>query len=319
MLMRCLVAGLVQISLMALCAGVASAQSYPDKPIRVLTTTTGGPNDLASRLIAEGVMGSLGQRMIVENRAVVGVEVAAKAPPDGYTLLHYTNVLWLMPLFRDGVPWDPVRDFAPITLTMTQPSIVVVHPSVPVTSIKELIALAKARPGELNYPTSAIGGASHLSSELLKAMAGINIVQIPYKGTAPAIAALLGGQVHLQFEGGASLTPYLKSGRLRPLAVTTLQPSVLFPDLPTVESSGLPGFESTQMNVVFSAIRTPDANIRRLNQEMVRFLNRPEAKEKLLAAGVELVASSQEELGAKMKTDMAKWGKLIKDLGIRLD
>ncbi len=311
--------GLRFLSLIAV-AGIAGAQEFPSKTIRFVTTAPGSSSDFTVRIIAQGISGPLGQPVIVDNRATAGIsaELVAKSAPDGYTLLYGGGGIWIETLLRK-TGYDMVRDFAPVILVSSSPAVLVVHPSMPVKSVKELIALAKARPGELNYPTSAIGGASHLSSELLKAMAGINIVQIPYKGTAPAIAALLGGQVHLQFEGGASLTPYLKSGRLRPLAVTTLQPSVLFPDLPTVESSGLPGFESTQMNVVFSAIRTPDANIRRLNQEMVRFLNRPEAKEKLLAAGVELVASSQEELGAKMKTDMAKWGKLIKDLGIRLD
>jgi len=314
---RPVVAGFVPLGLMALCTGVVSAQNYPDKPIRVLTTTSGGPNDFASRLIADGVTGSLGQRMIVENRAIVGVEIAAKAPPDGYTLLHYTNVLWLMPLFRDGVPWDPVMDFSPITLTMTQPNIVVVHPSVPATSIKELIALAKARPGELNYASSSSGATNHVAAELFKSMAGVSILRINYKGGGPAVNDLIAGHVHVMFGSAGVVTPHTKVGRLRALAVTSTEPTALAPGLPTVAAAGLPGYESSQLTGMLAPAKTPAAIIQRLNQEITRVLQRADAKERLFSIGIEAIPGSPEEFAATIKSEMAKMDKVIKDSRLR--
>ena len=314
---RRFVAGFVPLGLMALCASVVSAQNYPDKPIRVLTTTPGGPNDFASRLIADGVTGSLGQRMIVENRAIVGVEIAAKAPPDGYTLLHYTNVLWLMPLFRDGVAWDPVMDFSPITLTMTQPNIVVVHPSVPVTSIKELIALAKARPGELNYASSSTGATNHVAAELFKSMAGVDILRINYKGGGPAVNDLIAGQVHVMFGSAGVVTPHVKVGRLRALAVTSAESTALAPGLPTVAAAGLPGYESSQLSGMLAPAKTPAAIIHRLNQEITRALQRAEAKERLFNLGIEAIPGSPEEFAATIRSEMAKMDKVIKGSRLR--
>lgn len=311
-----LIPGILTIGLMALGAG-AQAQSYPEKPIRVLTTTSGGPNDLASRLIADGVLASLGQRMVVENRAIVGVEVAAKAPPDGYTLLHYTNVLWLMPLFRDGVAWDPVRDFSPITLTMTQPNIVVVHPSVPVTSIKELIALAKARPGELNYASSSTGATNHVAAELFKAMAGVSILRINYKGGGPAVHDLVAGHVQLMFGSAGVVAPHTKSGRLRALAVTSAEPTPLAPGLPTVAAAGLPGYESSQFSGMLAPARTPAAIINRLNQEITRVLQRAEVKERLFSYGIEATPSTPEDFAATIKSEMAKMDKVIKSARLK--
>jgi tripartite-type tricarboxylate transporter receptor subunit TctC len=315
--MRRFAAGILPLGLMVFCAGVASGQNYPDKPIRVLTTTAGGPNDLASRLIAEGVMGSLGQRMIIENRAIIGVEIAAKAPPDGYTLLHYTNVLWLMPLFRDGVPWDPVRDFSPITLTMTQPNIVVVHPSVPVTSIRELIALAKARPGELNYASSSTGATNHVAAELFKSMAGVSILRVNYKGGGPAVNDLIAGHVHVMFGSAGVVAPHTKTGRLRALAVTSAEPTALAPGLPTVAAAGLPGYESSQLTGMLAPAKTPTAIIHRLNQEITRALQRADAKERLFSIGIEASPCSPEEFAATIKSEMAKMEKVIKDSGLR--
>ena len=314
---RRLVAGLVAPGLIAMWTGVASAQNYPDKPIRVLTTTPGGPNDFASRLIADGAAGGLGQRMVVENRAIVGVEIAAKAPPDGYTLLHYTNVLWLMPLFRDGIPWDPVRDFAPITLTMTQPNIVVVHPSVPVTSITELIALAKARPGELNYASSSTGATNHVAAELFKAMAGVSILRINYKGGGPAVNDLIAGHVHVMFGSAGVVTPHAKVGRLRALAVTSAEPTALAPGLPTVAAAGLAGYESSQLSGMLAPAKTPAAIIQRLNQEITRVLQRADAKERLFNIGIEATPGSPEEFAATIRSEMARMDKVIKDSRLR--
>jgi tripartite-type tricarboxylate transporter receptor subunit TctC len=194
---------------------------------------------------------------------------------------------------------------------------IVVHPTLPIRSVKDLIALAKTRPGALNYASGSIGGAPHLAVELFKAMAGVNIVHIPYKGTAGGVTDLMSGQVQLMISTVASLTPQVKSGRLRALAVTSAQPSALAPGLPTVAVSGLPGYESTSVYGMLTTGKSPQASVSRLNQEVVRVLNRPDVKEKMLANGLEVIASSQEELAATMKSDMAKWGKLIRDLGIR--
>ncbi len=317
MLIRRLTVGIIPVGLMVFCAGVVSGQNYPDKPIRILTTAVGGPNDLASRLIADEVMGSLGQRMIVENRAIIGVEIAAKAPPDGYTLLHYTNVLWLMPLFRDHVPWDPVRDFSPITLTMRAPNIVVVHPSVPVKSIRELIALAIARPGELNYASSSTGATNHVAAELFKAMAGVSMLRINYKGGAPAVNDLVAGHVHVMFGSAGVVAPHVTSGRLRALAVTSAEPTALVPGLPTVAAAGLPGYESSQLTGIFAPARTPAAIINRLNQEITRVLHRAEVKGRLFSSGIEVIPSSPEEFAATIKSEMTRMDKVIKDAGLR--
>jgi tripartite-type tricarboxylate transporter receptor subunit TctC len=305
------------IALIAPCTGLVAGQNYPEKPIRVLTTTTGGPNDLASRLIADGVASSLGQRMIIENRAIIGVEITAKAPPDGYTLLHYTNVLWLMPLFRDGVTWDPVTDFAPITLTMRQPGIVVVHPSLPARSIKDLIALAKARPGELNYASSSTGALNHVAAELFKAMAGINLVRINYKGGGPAVNDLVAGQVQVMFGSAGVVAPHTRTGRLRALAVTSAEPTVLVPGLPTVAAAGLPGYESSQLTGMFAPAKTPAAIINRLNQEITRVLQRPATQERFLAYGMDAVPCSPVEFVATIKSEMARMDKVIKDANLR--
>ncbi len=317
MLMPWFVAWMFPVGIMVLGAGDVFGQNYPDKPIRVLTTTVGGPNDLASRLIADGIVSSLGQRMIIENRAIIGVEITAKAPPDGYTLLHYTNVLWLMPLFRDGVPWDPVKDFAPITLTMRQPNIVVVHPSLPVKSIKDLIALAKAKSGELNYASSSTGATNHVAVELFKAMAGVNIVRINYKGGGPAVNDLLAGQVHVMFGSAGVVAPHTKTGRLRALAVTSAEPTALAPGLPTVAAAGLPGYESSQLSGMLAPAKTPAAIVNRLNQEIMRVLQRPESKDRFLSYGIEAIPGSPAEFAATIKSEMSKMDKVIKDANLR--
>lgn len=306
---------LLPAGMMVLGAGTACGQSYPTKLVRIVTAAAGSANDWSSRVIAQELTGSLGQPVIVENRGGLGAEVVAKAPPDGHTLLVYGGSVWLLPFLRDNVPWDPVRDFAPITVALTSPNIVVVHPSLPVKSIKELIALARARPGELNYAAGTIGASPHLSTELFNAMARVNIVRVGYKGTGPSVIALMGGEVHLMFAGLGSVAPHIKAGRLRALAVTSAQPSALAPDLPTV-ASFLPGYESASVACVFAPARTPAAVINRLHQEIVRAISKPEVKAMLFNAGVEVVGSSPEELAAMVKADMARMGKVIKDAGI---
>ena len=257
--------------------------------------------------------------MIVDNRGAVASEIAAKAAPDGYTLLVNGSPVWLLPLLRASVPWDAVRDFVPITLAVSSPSILVVHPSLPVKSVRELIALAKARPGELNYAAGTMGATPHLAAELFKAMAGVNIVRVAYKGTGPGLIGLISGEVGLMFPNAGSAMPHVKSGRLRALAVTTAQPSALVPGVPTLAASGVPGYESVSPQAVFAPARTPATIINRLNQEIVRVLSTADVKGKLFNTGIEVVGSSPEGLAAKMKSDMARIGKLVKDAGIRAE
>jgi tripartite-type tricarboxylate transporter receptor subunit TctC len=230
---------------LALIAANASAQAYPSRTIRIISSEPGGGNDFAARLIAQGLSGPLGQQVIVENRSggAIAIELAARAQPDGYTLLMYSNGLWTLP-FIQKVRYDPVNDFVPITLAVRGANILAVHPSLPVRSVKELIALARARPGELNYASGNAGSSPHLAGEMFKTMAGLDMVRINYKGSGPAVTALMGGQVQLMFPTSGSALPHIRSGRLRGLAVTTAEPSALAPGLPTMAASGLPGYEA---------------------------------------------------------------------------
>jgi tripartite-type tricarboxylate transporter receptor subunit TctC len=306
----------------AICPQLTYGQDFPQKPIRIVAAEPGGGGDFVARLIAQSLTGSFGQQVIVENRGgavSVRAEMVARAAPDGYTLQFIGSPLWLLPFMRENLSYNPVRDFAPVTLAVSTPNLLVVHPSVPANSLQELIGLARTRPGELNYGAGATGGSPHLSAELFKAMAAVNIVHIPYKGTGPALNALIGGQVHLLFAAPASVMPQVKAGRLRALAVTSLQPSALLPGLPTMADSGLPGYESVSPFGLFAPARTPVAIVNRLSQETVRVLRRADVKERLLNAGIEAVGSTPEEFASTIKSDMVRWGKLIKDAGIRED
>ena len=307
------------IGAMILGADGVSSQDFPNKPIRVVTSLAGGGVDFIARLIAQGITGPLGQQVIVDNRSTfLTAEIVSKAPPDGYTLLVASSPFFVGP-FLQKVLYHPVRDFSPITLVSKEPSILVVHPSVAANSVKELIALAKARPGELRYSSAVRGSSLHLSAELFKSMAGVNIVSVAYKGTGAGVIGVLSGEVQMIFVGATSVASHTKSGKLRALAVTSAQPSALAPGLPTVAAAGLPGFEFVGIDLVFAPAGTPAAAINRLNREMVRFLNTAGARERLFNSGVEAVGSSPEELAATMKSEMTKLGKLIKDLGITID
>ena len=303
-----------------LLAGLAAAQpysSYPSKVVRIQTTEAGGYPDAVARLLAQGLSASLGQQVIVENRAIAAVELVAKAPPDGYTLLFYTSVLWLAPYLRDGVTWDPLRDFAPVMLATHSPNIMVVHPSLPVKSVRDLIALAKARPGELNYSTSSPGSGNHLAAELFRVMAELKVVRINYKGTGSALNSLASGEVQLSFPSAGSVLPHLRAGRVRALAVTSAQPSALAPELPTVAAAGLPGYEASAYNGLLAPAKTSPAVIAKLNQDALQILRRIEVKERIFNGGGEVVGGTPDEFAAVMRLEMAKWGKLIREAGIR--
>jgi tripartite-type tricarboxylate transporter receptor subunit TctC len=305
---------------LSLLAGSVLAQSFPEKNIRVFTGDSGGPADIAIRLLAPTLSAAFGQQVIVDNRYWVNaIETVAKAPPDGYTLLIFVGVTWLAPLMRDSLSWDAMRDFAPVTLAGRTAAVLVVHPSLPVKTVADLIALAKARPGELNCATGPLGSSTHLAMELFKSMAAVNVVRVPYKGNIPALTALVGGQVQMFFANVPAAAPYMKAGRLRALAVTSAQTSALAPGLPTMAASGLAGYEVDSLTAMLAPARTAPAIINRINQEMVRAIKRPEISERFLNAGMEPVGSSPEQLGNTIKAEIARLGKVIKEAGIRDD
>ena len=305
---------------MLLGAVAVPAQDYPNKPIRIVTAAAGGGSDFTSRQIAQGISGPLGQPVVVENRGsgIILGEFLTKAPPDGYGLVVAGSSFWLGALLQKK-PYDVARDFTPIMLTDRTVFVLAVHPSVPVKSVKELVAFAKARPGQLNYSSAISGSSSHLGMELFKSLAGVNFVWVPYKGDATANTALVSGEVQLAILDAGFLAPHVKSGRLRALAVSSAEPSALAPGLPTIAASGVPGYESVGVTSLFAPGKTPAAIVTRLNQEIVRYLNRADVKEKFLGIGSEVIASSPEQFAAMLKSDIARWEKVIKDAGIKVD
>ncbi len=318
---RLLHASIVSATLMFVAgADVARGETYPARPIRIVTAPAGGANDFLARMLAPGLTAGMGQQIVVDNRpaGVIPGQIVSSASPDGYTLLCTTGLLWLLP-FMQTVPFDPLKDFLPVTLAMSFPNLLVVHPTVAANSVKELIALARAKPGELNFSSGAGGSNSHLTMELFKSLADINIQRIPYKGEGPAVIGLLGGQVQMMFASASAVAAHAKSGKLRILGISSAQPSTVVPGVPTVAASGLPGFESVTVIGIFAPAKTPAAIVQRLNQEMVQILHKPEVKERFLNAGAEAVGSTPAEFTAMMKADMAKMGRVIKAAGIRTD
>ena len=301
-----------------LASGCASAQEFPSKTVRIVASEAGGSGDFVSRVIAQGLAGAIGQQVIVDNRGggVVAGDVVAKAPPDGYTVLLYGNTLWLLPLMRKQMPYDPYRDFVPVTEAAHGVNVLVVHPSLPVKSVKDLIALARSRPGELNFSSAAPGTMNHLASELFKSMARVNIVRVSYRGSASAMTAVMSGEVQMMFGAAAPVKPHIQSGRVKALAVSTPARSPAYPDLPTVAEAGLPGFEAVSVHGMFVPVKTPDAIVARLQQEIARVLQRPESKERLASIGVEPVGSAPAQLAATIKGEVARMGKVIRDAGI---
>lgn len=304
-------------------AAPVASQVFPNKPLRIVTAEVGAGADIIARLIAQGLTINLGQQVLVENRGgsvIIPVESVVKAAPDGYSLLLHGSTVWLLPFLQQNVPYDPVRDLSPVTLVANSPNILVVHPSLPVKSVRALIAFAKSSPGELNYGSSTVGSSSHLAGALFNIMAGVNLVRIPFKGTGPAMIDMIGGgQVHVMFPNATGVMPHVRSGKLRSLAVTSAQPSALAPGLPTIAAAGLPGYDAQTMYEVFAPARMPSTILDRLNREIVRVLNNPDVKNRFFGVGLEVVGSSVQELAATIKTDMAKMGQVIKAAGIRAD
>lgn len=307
---------------MVLGADIAISQTYPVKPVRIVAAEVGGTGDVLARMVAEGLSGSLGQQVIVDNRGgnVIGpAQIVAKALPDGYTTILYGSSFWLVPLMREHTPYDAVKDFSAISSVAKTMIILLVHPSLPVKSVKDLIALAKARPGELNYAAGTVGAISHLAGKLFKAMASVEITDINFKGEGPAFVALVGGQVQVSFLTAGVVAPMIKAGKLNALAITSAEPSALFPGVPTVAASGLPGYEAAILYGMLAPAGTPAPVVNRLSAETARFLQKADVKEKLLGLGIESTGSTPAEFAATIKSDMTRMGKVIKDAGIRID
>ena len=297
----------------------AYAQEFPSKSVRIVASEAGGGGDFIARLLAVGLTSAFGQQVIVENRGggVVAGDVVARSAPDGYTLLLYGNTLWLLPLMRKQVPYESQKDFAPVTLAGRAGNMLVVHPSLPVKSVKELIALARARPGQMNFSTAAPGTINHLAGELFNSMAKINIVRISYRGSPSALNALVSGEVQLMFATAAPARPHIQAGRVRPLGVTTTTRMPAYPDVPTITEAGLPGFEAVSFHGIFAPARTPDAVLSRLHQEIVRILQRPETRDRFASIGAEPVGSTREELASEIRAEIARMGKVIREAGIQ--
>ena len=300
------------------------AQSYPNKPIRWIVPFTGGTADYTARLIGQKLTDSWGQQVVIENRpgasGMIGTDLGSRAAPDGYTLiLGNTAALAVSPNLYKKLPYDPVKSFAPVTLMATTAQVLVVHPSVAAHSLKELVALAKSRPGQLNGGSSGNGEAPHLALEMFKAVAGVNIVHVPYKDTGAAATALLGGQVQVVFSGMVQAMPHVRAGKLRALAVSTVKRSRAAPDVPTIAELGFPNYSVSFWAGVIVPARTPKELVTRLNIEIVKILDMPDVQEKMSDRGLEPMSSTPEQFAAIIKGDIAKYGKVIKDVGLKVD
>lgn len=317
-------ARLITLALLAALGIATSAHAqtaqYPTKPIRLLTAEVGGGSDFTARLLSARLTENLGQQIVVDNRVggVIIGDIASKAQPDGYTLMLYSSALWLMPYLRSNVPYR-MDQFTPVVYISASPLILVVHPSVNARTTEELIALAKAKPGELNYASGPLGATPHLSGELFKYMTGTNIVHIPFKGVGLAVNDVIAGRVQIMFTSVGGAVPQVKAGRLRALAVTTAKPSPLLPSLPTVASAGLPGFESVSTNGLFTRAGTPPAVIDKLNRETNTLLARPEFREKFLSVGMELIGGPPAHFAEVIRSETERMSKVIKAAGLRAE
>jgi tripartite-type tricarboxylate transporter receptor subunit TctC len=309
--------------------GAAAADSFPEKPARfIVGFTPGGPSDIIARALGQKLSDLWSQQVVVENRPGAGgniaAEAAARSAPDGYTwLLGNNSILATNQTLYARLAYDPVKDFAPVALVAVQPNILVVNPGVPAGSVKELIALAKAKPGALNYASSGSGAAAHLAAELFKTMAGVDMVHVPYKGAQPALTDVIAGQAQLMFATSASVIPYIKAGRLRALAVTTAQRSATVPDLPTVSEagaeSGLRGFEAVTWHGVVVPRATPGPLVERLNADIVKALAMRDLRERLGSLGAELAPGTPRDFAEYIAREIPKWAKVVKDSGARAE
>jgi tripartite-type tricarboxylate transporter receptor subunit TctC len=300
----------------------AAAQPFPSKPIRMIAPSSpGGPVDVFARVLAPGMTETLGQQVIVENRAgaagLIGAELVAKAAADGYTvLLGFSGPLAIVPNLNEATPYDPVKDFAPVSLAASAPYVLLVHPAVPAKTVKELVALARSRPGKMNFASGGNGTGIHMAGELFNLTAGIKILHVPYKGAGPGMAALMSGETDMMFNGLSPAIPQMKSGRLRGLAVGGGKRSPLMPELPTVAESGLK-FNTTGWYGILAPRGTPQPVVAKLQSELVRALSIAAVKEQLTKMGVEGIGSTPEQLGSLIREEIEKWGKVIKAAGLK--
>lgn len=318
------VARLSCCALLACACGGALAQGYPNRPIRMLVGfTPGGTTDVVARILAQKMSEGLGQSVVIDNRpgagANIAAELATKAPPDGYTILAVNPGLAISATLYTRLGYNALRDLAPVARVADSSHLLIVHPSLPVRSIRDLIALAKARPGQLNYSSSGVGNADHFAGELFKALAHINIVHVPYKGGAQAAQDTVTGQVSMYFSGILVGLPLAKVGKVRALAVATKTRSPLAPDIPTMAESGLPGYEMVLWNAVFAPAGTPKDIIGRLNAEILKALKSPEVRERFTGLGAVPSGTSPEELGAFFRSEVEKFGKIVRATGLKID
>jgi len=303
---------------------LATAQAYPAKPIRWISPwPAGGANDIFSRAIGQKIGESLGQQVLVDNRpgaaGTIGSDIAAKAPADGYTLVMGSSPTHaIAPALYPALPYDPLRDFSAVTLVGSVPNVLVLHPSVPAKTVKEFIAVAKARPGKLNFASTGNGTSQHLSAELFKFMAGLDMVHIPYKGTAPALTELVAGQVDLAFENMPALIPHIQAGRLRALAVTTTKRSAVMPELPTIAEAALPGYDASVWFGVFAPVGTPRPVIDRLHGEILKALQTQDLKSRMVAMGTDVSGIGPDDFSAYVRKEIPKWANLVKAAGVKV-
>ncbi len=309
--------------LAAISAASQAQDTYPSRTIRIVVPTApGGPSDNSARMIANELTKRWGRQVIVDVRpgagTIIGTDIVAKAVPDGYTLLVCPSAIAIVPASYRKLPFDPLRDFIPVTQTLAVPNLIIVHPSLPAKSVRELIALATAHPGEILYASSGHGTNPHLTVELLASMTQIRLMHIPYKGTMPGLVELMAGRVALIASSAMPLTvPHVKSGRLRALGITTAKRSPALPDIPTIAESGVPGYEAVQWSGLFAPTGTPLDIINRLHKETIEIVNLPDVRERLAADSADIVGSSQEQFAAFLKAEIAKWAKVVKAAGIQ--
>jgi tripartite-type tricarboxylate transporter receptor subunit TctC len=312
----------VVLAAIPLIACAPAAASYPDKPVRLVAPfVPGGPTDIVARVVAQKLGQNLGENVVVDNRGgasgAIGCEIVARSAPDGYTLMiGSSGNLAVAPALFAKLPYDPLRDFQPITQTTAGPQIIVVYPGVAAKTFSELLALARAKPGSLNYASGGAGTTTQLGPELLKSMAKIDIVHVPYKGTGQALSDVIGGQVQMMMSSLLPAMPQVKSGRLRGLAVTSLQRTPALPEIPTVAESGVPGFETTSWHGMVMPAKTPPAIVARVHEEMVRLLNLPDVKALFLSQGMDTVGNTPAEFAAYIKGETEKWTRVVRAIGI---
>lgn len=314
----------LMMGLLAIAEGpAADAQTYPNRPVRMIVAVPpGGPADTLARLVGPRLADALGQTVVIDNRpganGIIAYEMTARAAPDGYTFATVAAGVVINPSLYRKVPYDPITDFAPITLGITVPNILVVHPTLAATSVQELVKLAKSRPGQIAFASAGNGTSGHLALELFRMTAGIDVTHVPYKGGGPALAELLGGQVQALFSIALAATPQVKAGRLRALAITSARRSSVAPELPTVAETGFPGYEVIGWFGWLAPARTPNAIVARLNAEIVKVLRAPEVRERLLSQSTEPVGNTPAEFASLMKSERDKWARVIRDANITL-